>query len=378
MGLWDKLTGEFIDIIEWTDNSQDTLVYRFERHGNEIKNGAKLTVRETQTAIFVNEGTMQDKNSDGVADVFTPGMYTLETKNLPILTTLKGWKYGFNSPFKAEVYFVNTKQFINQGWGTKHEFTIVDSQLKKPIRLKAFGTYAFKIKDPVKLIKAVIGTDGKYNVDEISDQLRNIITVRFTDTCASSGIPIFNLAANFNELSDEVVKNVNADFDELGLAVTKLFVENISFPPEIEAAIDKSGSIGIIGDLNAFNQYQMGTSMEKAAENPNGSASGGIGVGMGFMMSNNMMNNNQQNQNNNQQNNNNMPPPPPPVLTFYVAAAGQQTGPFDIATLTTMLKAGTFNKESQVWKQGMTAWTAAGQVPDLAQVFNSVPPPIPG
>src|SRR3954471_19581072 len=110
MGLWDKITGEFIDIIEWTDNSQDTLVYRFERHGNEIKNGAKLTVRETQTAIFVNEGTMQDKNGDGVADMFVPGMYTLETQNLPILTTLKGWKYGFNSPFKAEVYFVNTKQ----------------------------------------------------------------------------------------------------------------------------------------------------------------------------------------------------------------------------------------------------------------------------
>ena len=375
MGLWDKITGEFIDIIQWTDNTQDTLVYRFERHGNEIKNGAQLTVRETQTAIFVNEGTMQDKNGDGVADVFLPGMYTLETKNLPVLSTLKGWKYGFNSPFKAEVYFVNTKNFINQGWGTKHEFTMVDSQLKKPIRLKAFGTYAFKIKDPAKLIKAVVGTDGKYTVDELSDQLRNIITVRFTDTVASSGIPVFNLAANYNELSDQVVKNVNADFEELGLTVTKLFVENISFPPEIEAAIDKSGSIGILGDLNAFNQYQMGTSMEKAAENPNGGASGGIGVGMGFMMSNNMMNNNQ---NQNQQNNNNMPPPPPPVLSYFVAVGGQQTGPFDITALSQMVKAGSFNKESLVWKQGMTGWAAAGQVTDLAQVFNSVPPPIPG
>jgi membrane protease subunit (stomatin/prohibitin family) len=378
MGLWDKITGEFIDIIEWTDNTQDTLVYRFDRRGNEIKNGAKLTVRETQTAVFVNEGTMQDKNGDGVADAFVPGMYTLETKNLPILTTLKGWKYGFNSPFKAEVYFVNTKQFINQGWGTKHEFTIVDSQLKKPIRLKAFGTYAFKIKDPVKLIKAVVGTDGKYTVDELVDQLRNIITVRFTDTVASSGIPIFNLAANYNELSDEVVKNVNTDFDELGLAVTKLFVENISFPPEIEAAIDKSGSIGIIGDLNAFNQYQMGTSMEKAAENPNGGASGGIGMGMGFMMSNNMMNNNQQQQNQNQQQNNNMPPPPPPVLAYFVAVAGQQTGPFDVMALSQMVKAGSFNRESLVWKQGMAGWSAAGQMQDLSQVFNSVPPPIPG
>jgi membrane protease subunit (stomatin/prohibitin family) len=375
MGLWDKITGEFIDIIEWTDSTQDTLVYRFERHGNEIKNGAQLTVRETQTAVMVNEGTMQDKNGDGVADTFAPGMYTLETKNLPILTTLKGWKYGFNSPFKAEVYFVNTKQFINQGWGTKHEFTIVDPQLKRPIRLKAFGTYAFKIKDPVKLIKAVVGTDGKYTVDELVDQLRNIITVRFTDTVASSGIPIFNLAANYNELSDLVVKNVNTDFEELGLAVTKLFVENISFPPEIEAAIDKSGSIGIIGDLNAFNQYQMGTSMEKAAENPNGSASGGIGVGMGFMMSNNMMNNNQ---NQNAQNNNNMPPPPPPVLAYFVAVSGQQTGPFDIAALSQMVKSGSFNKESLVWKQGMTGWSAAGQITDLSQVFNSVPPPIPG
>jgi membrane protease subunit (stomatin/prohibitin family) len=374
MGLWDKLKGELIDIIEWTDNSQDTLIYRFERQGNEIKYGAKLTVRETQVAIFVNEGTMQDKNSDGVADVIPPGLHTLETKNIPLLTTLKGWKYGFNSPFKAEVYFVNTKQFINQGWGTKNEFTIMDAQLKKPIRLKAFGTYAFKIKDPVKLIKAVVGTDGNFTVDEIKDQLRNIITVRFTDTVASSGISIFNLAANYNELSEKVVTNINADFDEMGLQVTKLFVENISFPPEIEAAIDKSGSIGILGDLNAFNQYQMGNAMEKAAENPNGGASGGMGMGMGFMMANNMGNQNQQQNNQN----NNMPPPPPPITAFFVAVNGQQTGPFDMNTLMQMGKTGNLTKESMVWKQGMAAWAAAGQVGELSNIFNSIPPPIPG
>jgi membrane protease subunit (stomatin/prohibitin family) len=375
MGLWDKLKGELIDIIEWIDNSQDTLIYRFERQGNEIKYGAQLNVRDTQVAIFVNEGTMQDKNGDGVADVILPGLHTLETKNIPLLTTLKGWKYGFNSPFKAEVYFVNTKQFINQGWGTKNEFTIMDPQLKKPIRLKAFGTYAFKIKDPVKLIRAVVGTDGNFTVDEISNQLRNIITVRFTDTIASSGISIFNLAANYNELSETVVANVNADFDELGLQVTKLFVENISFPPEIEAAIDKSGSMGILGDLNAFNQYQMGNAIEKAAENPNGGASGGMGMGMGFMMANNMGNQNQQ-QNN--QNNNNMPPPPPPVTAFFVAVNGQQTGPFDMNTLMQMGKTGNLTKESMVWKQGMAAWAAAGQVGDLSNIFNSIPPPIPG
>jgi membrane protease subunit (stomatin/prohibitin family) len=373
MGLWDKLKGELIDIIEWMDNSQDTLIYRFERQGNEIKYGAKLIVRDTQVAIFVNEGTMQDKDGDGVADLFQHGTYTLETKNIPLLTTLKGWKYGFNSPFKAEVYFVNTKQYINQGWGTKNEFTIMDAQLKKPIRLKAFGTYAFKIKDPVKLIRAVVGTDGNFTIDEIKDQLRNIITVRFTDTVASSGIPIFNLAANYNELSEQVVTNINADFDELGLQVTKLFVENISFPPEIEAAIDKSGSIGILGDLNAFNQYQMGNSIEKAAENPNGGASGGMGMGMGFMMANNMGNQNQQ-----QNNQNNNMPPPPPVNAFFVAVNGQQTGPFDMNALMQMGKNGNLTKESMVWKQGMAAWSAAGQVGELSNIFNSIPPPIPG
>lgn len=376
MGLWNKLSGELIDIIQWIDNSQDILIYRFERYGNEIKHGAKLIVRETQVAVLINEGKIEDKNNDGAGDVFSPGTYTLETKNLPILSTLQGWKYGFNSPFKAEVYFVNTKHFLNQGWGTKNPFTIMDSILKKPIRLKAYGNYSFRITDPIKLIKTISGTNGIFDIKNTNDQFKNIIISRFTDTVASSGVSAFNMAQNYDEFSKQVCKSINNDFSEYGIEVTNLNVENISMPPEVEAAIDKGSSIGIIGDMNQYNSYQAGHSLEQAVENPSNNISSeamdlGMGIGFGAMINrvfqSPTVTTPQQN----------ITPPPLPVSVYYVAIAGQPTGPFDANTLKTMTLAGTFSKDSLVWKQGMPTWVTAKDVEEFTIIFNSVPPPIP-
>lgn len=372
MGLFDKLKGEFIDIIEWTDSSNDTMVYRFPRYDNEIKNNAKLTVRESQVAVFVNEGQF--------ADVFKPGMYNLNTQNLPLLSTLKGWKYGFSSPFKAEVYFVNTKQFTNLKWGTKNPIMLRDAEFG-PIRIRTFGTYAMRVTDAAKFLKEVAGTDGQFTTDEISEQLRNIVVTRGTDAIAQSKIPVLDMASNYDELSKFVLDKIKPEFEEYGIELTKLLVENISLPPEVEAMLDKRSSMGIVGNLGAFSQFQAATSMEKAAENGSGGLAGaGMGMGMGMAMGNQMGGMFQQNQFNPQtgmQGGQNMPPPPPPVSQFFLAVNGQQTGPFDMGTLQQMITSGQLTRETNVWKQGMAAWAPAGQVPELAGLFNMMPPPPP-
>ncbi len=239
MGLFDKLKGEFVDIIEWTDSSRDTMVYRFERYGNEIKNGAKLTVRESQMAVLINEGK--------IADVFNPGMHELTTQNLPILSTLKGWAHGFNSPFKAEVYFVNTKRFTDLKWGTKNPIMLRDAEFG-PIRLRAFGSYSIRVTDPTLFIKEVVGTDGEFTKDEIVDQLRNIVISRFTDALGESKITALDLASNYDELGSFMENKIGGEFGEYGLELVKLLVENISLPPAVEEAIDKRSSMGVLGN----------------------------------------------------------------------------------------------------------------------------------
>src|ERR1043165_7356974 len=211
MGLFDKLKGEFVDIIEWTDSSNDTMVWRFPRYQNEIKMGAKLTVRESQVAVFVNEGQM--------ADEYKPGMYTLETQNMPIMTTLKGWKYGFNSPFKAEVYFVNTNQFTNQKWGTKNPIMLRDAEFG-PIRIRAFGNYAIRVVDAKLFLKEIAGTDAHFQTEEITEQLRNLVITRFTDAVAESKIPVLDMASNYDELSKFIGEKINPEFKDMGFEVT--------------------------------------------------------------------------------------------------------------------------------------------------------------
>ena len=364
MGLWDKLKGELIDIIEWLDPSQDTMVHRFERYGNEIKNGAKLTVRESQVVVFVSEGR--------IADVYTPGMYELKTANMPILSTLKGWKYGFESPFKAEAYFVSTKRFTDQKWGTKNPIMLRDPEFG-PVRIRAFGTYEMKVTDAATFIREIVGTDSTFTTEEITKQLRNLIVSRFSDITGESKIPVLDMAANYDELGDYVTERIQPDFTTYGIEVSKLLVENISLPPAVEEALDKRTSMGIVGNLNQYTQFQAANAMEKAAENE-GMAGGGMAMGMGFAMANQMGQsmNPQQTQQGPQG-----PPPLPNQKMYHAAIDGQQSGPYDLNTMKQQIQSGRINTDTLVWAEGMPGWIKAGGVSELAGLFASVPPPLP-
>lgn len=366
MGLFDKLRGELVDIIEWIDDSQHALVWRFPRYHNQIKHGAKLTVRPGQVAIFVNEGQ--------IADTFDPGMYELTTSNLPIMSTLEGWKHGFDSPFKAEVYFVSTRQITDLKWGTPNPIMMRDADFG-PVRLRAFGTYALKALDPKIILNELVSTDGEFNADEVSELLRSIIISSFADMLGEAGIPALDLAAQYRELGD-AARNLVCERidDEYGLEITQLNILNISLPAEVEKAIDQRSSMNAIGNLQQFQQFQMGNAMMAAAQNPSGGgASEGLGLGMGFAMAGQMMGGA-----------NPMgaapaavPPPPmnPPV--FHVAAGGQSQGPFTIEQLKGGVSQGQIDGATMVWCQGMAAWSPAGQVALLATLFSAVPPPVP-
>lgn len=362
MGLFDKIKGEFIDIIEWTDDSNDVIVYRFDRYQNEIKNGAKLTVREGQVAVFVNEGT--------IADVFVPGMYTLTTQNLPILSTLKGWKYGFNSPFKAEVYFVNTRNFTAQKWGTKNPIIINDDRFGM-LELRAFGTFVIRVKDAPVFIKEIVGTDGQFTTSEIAEHLRSMVVTRVTDAIGESNLPIENYASNANEISQYLQDVINPEFEGFGMEMTKFLIENVSMPEEIKAEIFELSRLNKI-DINKLAQLKAAKAIEKAASNESGTAGAGIGMGMGFAMAQQMGQTFSGNQASS------TPPPVPPALNFFVVINGQQAGPYDMNTLKQMASSGQINKDSLVWREGMANWTNGGQVAELNRVFGSVPPPIPG
>jgi membrane protease subunit (stomatin/prohibitin family) len=365
MALWDKIVGEFIDVIQWTDDSQDTIVYRFERHNNEIKYGAKLTVRESQAAVFVNEGQ--------IADVFQPGMYTLETQNLPILSTLKGWKYGFQSPFKAEVYFVNTKRFTDQKWGTMNPVMMRDPEFG-PVRLRAFGTYAFRIKDPAIFLKEIAGTDQRFTTDEVTNQLRNLIVTNFAAAVAKSGIPVLDLAASYDQMAAFIANAVRPEFEAYGIELATMLVENVSLPEAVEQALDRRTSMGVVGDLSKYTQFQTAEAIKAAAENPGGAAGMGIGFSTGTGLASAMGQAVQQGQ---QQAAAAAPPPLPGATPYYVAIGGQQAGPFQPGQLQGMVGDGRVTRDSLVWAQGMSGWTKAGEVAALASLFAAMPPPLP-
>lgn len=282
MGLVDKLLSQFIEVIEWTDNTSDTLVYRFPVYNKEIKMGAKLTVREGQNAVFINKGQL--------ADVFQPGLHTLATDNMPILTMLQSWKYGFNSPFKAEVYFVSTRQFTDQKWGTANPVMMRDAEFGA-VRLRAFGMYSFKVKDPALFMKEIVGTDGNFTTDEITGQLKKLIISGFSDMLAEAKIPALDLSSKFDELGDAAKAKLQPKFETHGLQLVNYAVENISFPPEVEKMLDKKTSMGIVGDMGKFTQFQVAVSAEEAAKNPGGGgiAAAGVGIGAGAVLGQTLM-----------------------------------------------------------------------------------------
>ena len=380
MGLMDWAKGQFIDIIEWTEPSQnEILAHRFTRHNNEIKNGAKLIVREGQAAGFVKEGQL--------ADVKLPGMYTLDTKNMPILSTILGWKYGFESPFKCEVYFISTRQWTDQKWGTQNPIMYRDPEFG-PVRLRAFGNYAFKVTDPGTFLKELVATDPSFELYEISAQFRNVVVSRFIDALGSSRIPMLDLAGNYEKVGKIALEKIAPEMAKMGVSLTQFFVENISLPPEVEEALDKRAKMSVLGNLDQYTKLQTADAIPVAAGNPGGIAGLGVGLGAGVAVGQQMggavagavaapgvvtpANTAPPGAGGGG------PPPLPGAVAFHAAIDGAASGPFDAAALTAHVRTGKLNRSTLLWKTGMAGWVAAGTVPELQALFADVPPPLPG
>ncbi|MFJ6213299.1 SPFH domain-containing protein [Streptomyces sp. NPDC092296] len=371
----DRIRGEFIDIVEWTDDSRDTIVWRFPRYENEIKMGAKLVVRESQVAVFVNEGQ--------IADVFKPGTYTLETQNLPLLATLKGWKYGFHSPFKAEVYFVTTRQFTDMKWGTQNPVIVRDAEFGM-VRLRAFGAFAARVVDAAALLRELAGTDPQFRTEEVQEYLRQLIVGRLGNALATAGVPMLDLATQQDAIGTKLAGVLTEELASVGIAIPKFIIENISLPPEVEQAIDTRSRMGIAGNLDQYTQFQAANAIGDAARNPGGGAGEGIGLGLGMAMGQRMAAGLSPQQ---------APaaaavpaqapapaagPPPLPVQQqWYIGVGGAQQGPYDTAALSGLVGAGTLTRTTLVWHNGMSGWLPAEQVPEVGGLFASVPPPLP-
>ena len=374
MGLFDKIRAEFIDIVEWIDDSRHTLVWRFPRYQNEIKNGAQLIVRPGQMAVFVSQGQL--------ADIFEPGQYQLTTANLPVLSTLKGWKYGFNSPFKAEVYFVSTRPVTDLKWGVPNPIMLRDPEFG-PIRIRAFGTYTLKAVEPKALLKEIVGTNGEVSTDEVTELMRSIIVEAFSDMLGKAQIAALDLASKYRELAAELrLQVIERIDDEYGLDCPQLFIVNISLPEEVEKALDTRTKMSMLGDLDRFQQFQMGEAMTMAAANQaGGGAAEGLGLGIGLAMANRMapgmtgpgvaggVAGATPGQS--------VPPPPPTPAPWHVAVNGQTLGPYSIQQMMSGVSRSEVTPETLVWTAGMPAWLPAGQVPQLASIFALTPPAVP-
>lgn len=363
--VFDFLKGEFIDVISWLDDTRDTMVWRFDRRDQAIKMGAKLTVREGQSAVFIHEGQL--------ADVFTPGLYKLETNNMPILTTLQNWDHGFQSPFKSEIYFVNTTRFNDQKWGTKNPIMARDPEFG-PVRLRAFGTYSMRVSDPGKFIKEVVGTDGEFTADEISFQIRNVIVQQASQVLAKSGIPVLDMAGNLADLGKIIANAIAPQVGEYGLSIPEFYIENISLPEEVEKAMDKRTSMGVVGDLNRYMQFNAADSLSQPGSAMGSAMGAGMGMGMGASMAQNMgpwgtgpaasappT-----------------PPPPPPAAgkAWHMAVDGATSGPFAEADLARLAGEGRLTRATMVWTPGQDGWKMAAET-DLARLLDSAPPPPP-
>ena len=353
MGLIEKLRAEFVDIVEWMDDAPQTLVWRFPRYHNQIKNGARLIVRPGQMAVFVSGGK--------VADVFEPGTHVLETRNLPILSTLRGWPHGFDSPFKAEVYFVATRQVTDLRWGTPNPVIVRDSGLG-PVRVRAFGTFSLKASDPRRLLTELVGANAEFVADEIAAMVRAVIVSSLAELLGTNTVSVVDLAASYPALSERLRRATVARLDdEYGLDVPQLYVMNVSVPSEVEEAIDARSGATVVGDTAAYRQYQLGRSTPIAAANPAGGVAGaGVGLGMGMAYVGGVSGGSST---------------PPPMPAWHVARQGRPVGPLDFAALAAEIAAGRVSRETLVWTAGMAAWEPAEAVTALRSLF---PPPLPG
>jgi membrane protease subunit (stomatin/prohibitin family) len=283
MGLFDFIKNEFIEVIDWVDDTQDTVIYKFPDKGNKINNGAQLTVRESQVVVLMNEGEF--------GDVYIPGRHELTTSNMPIITTLKSWKYLFDSPFKVDIYYVSTKQFTNLKWGTSNPVIVRDKEFGQ-VRLRSFGSYAIRVVDPKKFIKEFAGTHPWVRIETVQEQLRNIIVSKLSEGLAEAGISVLDLAANFTEIGEKLKPVFQKEFDVWGIELGQFYIENVSLPEEVEKMLDKTTQLNMLNNkLNQFNQMQGGIAIENLANNPG--AAGTAGVGAGVILTN-LLNQSQQ------------------------------------------------------------------------------------
>lgn len=377
----DRIRGEFIDIIEWTDDGRDTIVWRFPRYENEIKMGARLVVRESQVAVFVNEGRL--------ADVYQPGTYTLTTQNMPVLSTLKGWKHGFESPFKAEVYFVTTRQFTDFKWGTQNPVILRDADFGV-VRVRAFGTFAAKVVDAAALLREMVGTDPQFRTEEVGEHLRQLIVSKLGSALGSSGVPLLDLAARQDGIGRQLAEALTLELSSTGIAIPRFYIENISVPPEIEAAIDTRSRMTITGNLDDYAKLQAADAIPIAAANP-GTGGEALGLGVGMALGQRIVQSTAAGTAAAQTPaapvapapppaqpaGPGVPPPLPTAPRWFLAVGGQQQGPYDESALAGQVAAGNLNRTTLVWRNGQAAWQPADQIPELAPLLADVPPPLP-
>lgn len=376
MGLWDTLSNhakaQFLDVIQWLDDSKNTLVYRFPIFNQAIQDGGKLVVREGQAAVFVAEGRL--------SDVFGPGTYELSTRTKAISGFFESIKYGLNMPYKGDVYFVSTRQFTDQKWGTANPLMLRDKDLGA-VRIRAFGVFAYRITDPAAFIREVVGTAGLYTTDEINGQLKRKLVSALADTIGESKIPALDLISQYMDLGDALRQRLNGWFQEnYGITLTDFVVENISVPPEVEKMLDKRSSMAMVGDMNAYTQFQAANAIEQAASRPGGGGpflEAGMGLAMGNAMGQQLGRAQQGPGTFNPHQGLGGPPPPPPVEArfHYHGPSGQgEYSAREIANLIAQNRGGAHN----VWAAGWPGWKSWSDVPEIAGLLPPAPPPVPG
>ncbi|GAB2529632.1 SPFH domain-containing protein [Nocardia heshunensis] len=379
MGLFDMIRGEFVDIIEWLDDTRSTLAWRFPRYDNEIKNGAELIVREGQQAVFVYRGQLADK--------YGPGHYTLTTENMPIMSTLQGWRHGFNSPFRSEVYFINTRAVTDMRWGTPQPITVRDPDFRM-VQIRANGTANVRVTDIEVFLRQMIGTNAEVDADTLSEQLRANVALGFSDMIMASGLGAIDLQGRQVELSDKLREFVGQRLSGFGIGVEGVTM-TISLPEEIQQAMTRGVARGVEAggfmnnvDLGRYQQMQAADAMLAAAQNPGGGMGAAMQAGMGVVLGGQMAGQMQGGFAQPQQQaapapQQAAPPPLPGQQQFHFDNGGQAVGPFPIDQLRQYVSAGNLTRDTNVWCEGMAGWQPAATVPALASLF-ATPPPLPG
>lgn len=370
MGFWDRIKGQagaqFLDVIQWLEQDQDTIVWRFPIYDQAITDQSKVIVREGQVAVFVSEGRL--------SEVFAPGTYTLDTANQPITAFFKTIAYAMNNPYKGDILFVSTKQFTNNGWGTQNPFMMRDQEFG-PVRVRAFGNYSFRVTDPAAFIRQIVGTDGLFTREEITGQLKVKVTTSFISAIGAAGIPVLDLAANYQSVGDKVRDAMNPPFvEQYGISLTDFTVANISVPEEVEKALDTRSKMGILGNLDAYTKLKAADAIGDAAKNQGigGMGAGmGVGLGVGQVMAGAMAGAMGSGTFDPQTGMKPAAPAPAAAPTFhYAGPSGQsQASADEIAAKVAADRAA----RHLVWATGWAQWKSWDEVPEIA---GRVPPPL--